>query len=148
MTNEASVIERKGPGRPPKNKKRVPVGVRLTPELRDALAAMAEQYGRSLTQQVELLLEGAVRRELAWLPIMRQWANRSTPPSDDLLARLDRLEAALAAVHADQTALQEEFATVGAAVRAAAETNWRAAAVDELPEPAVFPESRRHRSKR
>jgi len=104
------VIERKGRGRPPKPKdqKRVPLSVLVSPVLREVLVAIAEAYGRSLTGMTEQLLDGAVRRELAWLPIARQWADRSGPS-------LERLETALAAVYADDAAWREERATAIAA---------------------------------
>lgn len=49
--------ERRGPGRPASERRRVPMGLRVTPELRDQLLARAEATGRSITQEMELLLE-------------------------------------------------------------------------------------------
>src|SRR5205085_1720132 len=40
-------------GRRPKDEKRIPVSLRVTPALRSRLASMAEENGRSLTQQLE-----------------------------------------------------------------------------------------------
>jgi hypothetical protein len=52
--------EPKGPGRRPKDQKRVPLSVRITPEMRDKLVSTAKGNGRSITQEVELLLEQAL----------------------------------------------------------------------------------------
>jgi hypothetical protein len=52
--------ERKGPGRRPKDQKRIPLSVRITPEMRDRLVSTAKGDGRSITQEVELLLEQAL----------------------------------------------------------------------------------------
>jgi hypothetical protein len=50
----------KRPGRPRKDDKRAALSLRVNPELRRRLVAMAEENGRSITQQTELLLEHAV----------------------------------------------------------------------------------------
>ena len=50
----------KRPGRPRKDDKRAALSLRVNPELRRRLVAMAEENGRSITQQTELLLEQAV----------------------------------------------------------------------------------------
>src|SRR5690242_21925669 len=52
--------ERKGPGRRPKDQKRIPLSVRITPVMRDRLVSTAKGDGRSITQEVELLLEQAL----------------------------------------------------------------------------------------
>src|SRR4051794_35960622 len=57
--------EQKRSGRRPKDQKRVPLGVRITPEMRAQLENRAVAAGRSVTQQVELLLEFAIRDEHA-----------------------------------------------------------------------------------
>src|SRR5215472_1698096 len=53
--------ERKRRGRPPKANKRVPLHLLISPQIRGRLVEMAEEHGRSITQQVELLLEHALR---------------------------------------------------------------------------------------
>jgi len=50
----------KRPGRPRKDNKRPALSLRVNPELRQRLVAMAEENGRSITQQTELLLGQAV----------------------------------------------------------------------------------------
>ena len=121
-------MERKGRGRPPKDQKRAHLNLRVSPAMRDLLVALAEQSGRSLTQQVELLLELAVRRELEAVELMRwriaapeefeQWALFQRPATPELAAKFDRFEAAELARHAEQVALREAFARVGAAAAA------------------------------
>jgi hypothetical protein len=46
-------------GRPPMPtaQKRVPLSVRITPGMRERLVALAEQNGRSIAQQTELVLQ-------------------------------------------------------------------------------------------
>jgi hypothetical protein len=53
-------------GRPPVERRRVPMAMRITPELRDKLVARAEATGRSITQEMELLLEQGLRDEDAF----------------------------------------------------------------------------------
>ena len=55
--------ERKRPGRRPKDQKRLPLSVRITPALRDLLVSTAKANGRSITQEAEIRLEYAVRDE-------------------------------------------------------------------------------------
>jgi hypothetical protein len=61
--DEARATERRRPGRPPKDKKKAAIGARIAPELRDSVLTIAERHGRSFSQQLELLLELAVRNE-------------------------------------------------------------------------------------
>jgi hypothetical protein len=129
MTNEASATERKRPGRPPKNRKKAAIGARIAQELRDSLVRIAERHGRSFSQQLELLLELAVKNEFGW----------GTPELD---ARLAAIEAALAAVQADQTAFIEEFERLVQWLYAEAVPNSRATAADPLAEPPVVRDSR------
>jgi hypothetical protein len=93
------VTERKGRGRPPKDQKRAHLNLRVSPQMREVLVALAERYGRSLTQQVELMLELEVRRTDG---VFQVWGDRwrETAP-DDLGAKLDRILAAFAALRAD-----------------------------------------------
>ncbi len=51
------------PGRPPVERRRIPMAMRITPKLRDQLVARAEAKGRSITQEMELLLEQALSTE-------------------------------------------------------------------------------------
>jgi hypothetical protein len=44
-------------GAPVTERRRVPIGIRVTPELREELVARAEAKGRSITQEIELLIE-------------------------------------------------------------------------------------------
>src|SRR5262249_6794941 len=55
--------ERKRPGRRPKDQKRIPLSMRITPEMRDWLVSTAKHNGRSITQMAELLLEHTRRDE-------------------------------------------------------------------------------------
>jgi hypothetical protein len=52
-----------GPGRPPSEQRRVAMGLRVTPEMRDKLVTRAQAKGRSITQEMELLLEQALLTE-------------------------------------------------------------------------------------
>jgi hypothetical protein len=47
-------------GRPPVERRRIQMAMRITPELRDELVKRAEATGRSITQQMEMLLEQAL----------------------------------------------------------------------------------------
>jgi hypothetical protein len=60
-------LEEKRRGRRPKDQKRIPVSLRVTPTLHSRLVAMSDESGRSLTQEVEFLLERALeeRRQMA-----------------------------------------------------------------------------------
>jgi hypothetical protein len=60
VTDAASAAGGKRRGRRPKDAKRALLSVRINPELRRRMVAMAEENGRSITQQTELLLEQAV----------------------------------------------------------------------------------------
>jgi hypothetical protein len=55
--------ERKPRGRRPKDQKRVPLSIRITPALRELLVSTARANGRSITQEAEIRLEHAVRDE-------------------------------------------------------------------------------------
>src|SRR6267142_7207351 len=57
---DTNVAGGKRPGRPRKDNKRPALSLRVNPELRQRLVAMAEENGQSITQQTELLLEHAV----------------------------------------------------------------------------------------
>src|SRR5215467_7905397 len=58
-----TMSERKRPGRRPKDQKRLPLSIRITPALRDLLVSTAKANGRSITQEAEIRLEYAVRDE-------------------------------------------------------------------------------------
>jgi uncharacterized protein (DUF1778 family) len=94
-----NVTGRKGRGRPPKDEKRAHLNLRVSPQMREVLAALAERYGRSLTQQVELMLELEVRRIGASIQVWSESGREMTP--DDVGAKLDRILAAFAAMRAD-----------------------------------------------
>ena len=55
--------EQKRPGRRPKDQKRIPLSMRITPEMREWLVSTVKGNGRSITQMAELLLEHARRDE-------------------------------------------------------------------------------------
>src|SRR3954454_23209931 len=57
MQNRAKGTRR---GAPVTERRRIPMGIRVTPELREELVARAEAKGRSITQEMELLLEQAL----------------------------------------------------------------------------------------
>jgi hypothetical protein len=50
-------------GRPPVDRRRVPMTMRVTPRLHDEILARSEATGRSITQEAELLLEQAMTAE-------------------------------------------------------------------------------------
>src|SRR5258708_892488 len=52
--------EERRPGRPRKEDKRLPLSLRVSPEMRRRLDAMAEQNSRTISQQTEVLLEHAL----------------------------------------------------------------------------------------
>lgn len=54
MGNDA---ERERRGAPITQRRRIPMGIRVAPELRAVLVARAESNGRSITQETELLIE-------------------------------------------------------------------------------------------
>ena len=51
------------PGRPPVERRRIQMAMRITPELRDELLKRAEATGRSITQEMELLLQQGLATE-------------------------------------------------------------------------------------
>jgi hypothetical protein len=55
--------EQKRPGRRPKDQKRLPLSIRITPALRDVLVSTAKANGRSITQEAEIRLEHTIRDE-------------------------------------------------------------------------------------
>lgn len=57
---------KRGPGRPTVERRRVPTAMRITPDLRDKIVARAEATGRSITQEMEMLLEQGLRDEDAF----------------------------------------------------------------------------------
>src|SRR5439155_18984636 len=89
MTDDADAPMRSRPGRPPKDQKRIPVSLRLSPTTARGLQAMAKDQGRTVTGQTEFLLEHAAR-ELGW-----KLYDLSPAPIEDLYDRLARLEAEL-----------------------------------------------------
>ena len=50
-------------GRPPVEGRRIQMAMRITPELRDELVARAEMKGRSITQEMEFLLQQGLAAE-------------------------------------------------------------------------------------
>jgi Arc-like DNA binding domain len=50
-------------GAPVTARRRIPMGIRVTPELRNQLLASAEASGRSITSEMELRLENSFRSE-------------------------------------------------------------------------------------
>ena len=48
-------------GRRPKDQKRIPLSMRITPSTREKLVAIAAENGRSITQEAEIRLEQALR---------------------------------------------------------------------------------------
>ena len=55
--------EPRRPGRRPKDQKRLPLSIRITPALRTRLVSAAAANGRSITQEAELRLEQTVDQE-------------------------------------------------------------------------------------
>ena len=60
MKNEKKPSRRGAPVTP---RNRIPVGIRMTPEMRDKLVERSGENGRSITQEIELLLEQGLRDE-------------------------------------------------------------------------------------
>jgi hypothetical protein len=95
-------------GRRPKDQKRIPLSLRVTPRMRESLGRVAESNGRSLTQQTEFLLEQALLMALtkaAWDagPAEEREAVQlihRAPPSDELIARFVRLEGEITGLRA------------------------------------------------
>ena len=54
------------PGAPVTPRNRIPVGIRMTPAMRDKLVERSGANGRSITQEIELLLEQGLRDEEAF----------------------------------------------------------------------------------
>jgi len=52
-------------GRPPKHDKRLPLNLRMRPDLRARLVALAEANGSSITEQIERLVEHAMKDDLS-----------------------------------------------------------------------------------
>jgi hypothetical protein len=77
--SDAGVPERKKRlGRPPKDDKRLPLNLRISPDLRNQLVALAKANRSSITEQVECLLEHAMKEDLrrsAFAPL----ANKELP---------------------------------------------------------------------
>jgi hypothetical protein len=61
----------RGRGRPAVEKRRVPMGLRVTPKMRDELMKRANATGRSITQEMELLLESGLAAQ-SWQGSGRQ----------------------------------------------------------------------------
>jgi len=57
--------KRRGPGRPPAENRRVPMTFRVSPKLNDQILARAEETGRSVTQELEMLVAQALFIERA-----------------------------------------------------------------------------------
>jgi hypothetical protein len=55
--------DRRQSSRRPKDQRRIPLSLRVTPQMRESLERVAQRNGRSLTQQTEFLLEYALRLE-------------------------------------------------------------------------------------
>jgi hypothetical protein len=55
--------KRRGPGRPPAEKRRIPMTFRVSPKLNDQILARAEETGRSVTQELEMLVAQALFNE-------------------------------------------------------------------------------------
>jgi hypothetical protein len=64
--SDAGVREgKKRLGRPPKDDKRLPLNLRISPDLRARLVALAEANRSSITEQVECLLDHAIKENLS-----------------------------------------------------------------------------------
>ena len=79
------------PTKPPKPGERVPLGLRVTPEMKERLEAAAIKNGRSLSQEAELRLERslAMQRHLIiawgdfWSPVVVHNSELLIPIGDD-----------------------------------------------------------------
>lgn len=76
-------------GRPPNEQRRVPMGLRVTPEMRDELVARAKAKGRSITQEMELLLEQALLIDKL---LERKWGEGfdMTPRAQEIVTAIRR----------------------------------------------------------
>ena len=79
--SDADAPGRNRPGRRPKDQKRIPLSLRITPAMRSRLVALAEENGRSVSQQTEFLLE---------LALAGGASQDLSPPSTDNALRVER----------------------------------------------------------
>jgi hypothetical protein len=91
--------------------KRVPISLRVTPRMRERLTQAANINGRSMTQQIEIMLDHALFRDLDELPLPSPIAS-----TNDLFNQLGLLEARFAPLRA-------EFAGLRAAVEKGLDRN-------------------------
>jgi hypothetical protein len=122
---EGDAPRRKRRGRPPKPNKRVPLGLLVSPELRSRLIAMANQHGRSITQQTELVIERGL--ELQWVEVddarfndvvdrvVRKWIDKETFEQENfealVRAQLSQLTAEFARLAQEVAELRRELRT-------------------------------------
>lgn len=67
MSTVAKLPRQRGRPPVPVERRRIQTGMRLTPELRDRLVAQANANGRSITQELEILLElGLLVEQWLW----------------------------------------------------------------------------------
>jgi hypothetical protein len=86
--NDAGVPKgKKRLGRPPKDDKRLPLNLRISPDLRARLVALAEANRSSITEQVECLLEHAMKENLsrsAFAPLEKKELPSQNPWNDEV----------------------------------------------------------------
>jgi hypothetical protein len=104
MTDQSDVPSGRRRARRVKDQKRVPLSVRVTPQMKGSLERSAERTGRSLTQETEMLLEYATllldrsRQEMDDDAEFRKLY--FAPPAPELIDRFVRLEDEVAGLRA------------------------------------------------
>jgi hypothetical protein len=70
MAKTGRTAKKRKPGRPPDPVQRVPLSLRVTPQVKGHLDALSSASGRSISQEAELRLEQSFRTEQqAWQPL-------------------------------------------------------------------------------
>jgi hypothetical protein len=106
MTDHADVPSGRRRGRRQKDQKRLPLSLRVTPQMRESLEGAAQRTGRSLTQETEMLLDYALllldrsNQEFDDDREFRDLYYRPPAPSAELVDRLLRLEGEIAKLRA------------------------------------------------
>jgi len=97
MTADTPGRRRPGGQPKPKDQKRVAVNLRMSPALHARLVAMANEHGRSITQQAEMLLDQAIRN-------LRDFV--FPPSADEIHDKLDQLNEQLAELRSTLRGIQ------------------------------------------
>ena len=90
---DANVLEHRRRGRRPKANKRVPLSLLLDPELRSRLIDAAEENGRSITRQTELMLKQGFARPATKgdIKVFVSGSLKDEPVMSEMLGALNRV---------------------------------------------------------